>query len=150
MVIWFGFTGLKLTFSYGKLYANFGRFIFFREDGHEVSNLQISKILNTNTNQIFPIPFKVIHIYLWDIHSLKNNTAVSRSGYLYRLNQKFSLTNAFVFFKLKVRLWNIKKRNNPLLSKYTLEYLVFCLVFWVEARPVHTYMGVGVLLLHFQ
>ena len=123
---------------------------FLEKTAMKFRNLQISKILNTNTNRIFPIPLKVIHIYLWDIHSLKNNAAVSRSGYLYRLNQTFSLTNAFVFFKLKVRLWNTKTRNNPLLSKYTLKYLVFCLVFWVEARPVHTYMGVGVLLQHFQ
>ena len=27
-------------------------------------NLEISKILSTNTNRIFPIPFKVVYIFL--------------------------------------------------------------------------------------
>ena len=33
--------------------------------------------------------------YLWDTHSLKNNFAVSKSGYLHEVNQKCSLANAF-------------------------------------------------------
>ena len=47
------------------------------------------------------------------------------------MNQKFSLTNAFVSF-LNWRYFSeiYKKRNyNPLLSKSTLKYLVYCQVF---------------------
>ena len=47
--------------------------------------------------------------YLWGIHSLKNNSAVSRSGYLYRVNQKYSLANA---------LFPYKKNNQKLYAKY--------------------------------
>ena len=35
----------------------------------------------------------------WGIDSLKNNSAVSRSGYLYGVNQKYSLVNAFFPYK---------------------------------------------------
>ena len=38
------------------------------------------------------------------------------------------------FSKMKVLLWNKKRKNNPLLSKSTLKYLVYCQVFWVEVR----------------
>ena len=78
-----------------------------------------------------------LHAYLWDIQRLKNNSAVSRSGRFYRVNQKFSLTNTFVVFsKLKVLLWNNNKKinNNPLLSKSTLKYLGYCQIFWVEVQ----------------
>ena len=36
MLILVGCIGLKLTFSHGKLYANFGKVKFFREDSREV------------------------------------------------------------------------------------------------------------------
>ena len=78
--------------------------------------------------------------YLWDIHSLKSNSAVSRPGYfcLIGVNQKLSLANAFIFF-LNWRYFSEmhKKRNsNLLLSKSTLKYLVYCQVFLVEMRPL--------------
>ena len=97
-------------------------------------NLQISKILNTNTNRFFPIPFTVMCI-LWDIPSLRNSSTVGRSGYfrLFGMNQKFSLKNAGFFFLN----WNfskiyIKRNNNQLLLKSMLKHLAFCHAFWVE------------------
>ena len=36
MLILVGCIGLKLTFSHGKLYGNFGKVKFFREDSREV------------------------------------------------------------------------------------------------------------------
>ena len=39
-------------------------FNLFYKDGHVERNLQISKVIDTDTNRIFPIPFKVMHIYL--------------------------------------------------------------------------------------
>ena len=77
------------------------------------TNLQISKILNTNG------------IY---IASLKNNSAVNRSSYLYTVNQKFSLANALFFFQNQaarmLRYFTeiyMKRSNNPLLSKSRLK-----------------------------
>ena len=62
-------------------------------------NLQISRILNTDAKRIFPIFVEVMCVeYLWTIHSWENNYEVSRSSYLYGVNQKFFLANAFIFF----------------------------------------------------
>ena len=58
---------------------------------------------STLTQTVFFQFLSSLCTYLWDIHSLKNNSAVSRSGYfwwLFGLNQNFSLTSAFVF------IWN--------------------------------------------
>ena len=38
--------------------------------------VQITKILNNDTNRIFAIPFKAMYIFLRGIYSLKNNSAV--------------------------------------------------------------------------
>ena len=60
-------------------------------------NLQISKKkFNSTTSRNFYIPFQIMCISLR--YNLKNNTAVRTSGYLYRVNKKFSVRNAFVFF----------------------------------------------------
>ena len=85
-------------------------------------NLQISKIPNTDTSRIFPIPFKVMHISL-RLYSLKNNSAV------------WVEPKVFPYFLLNWRYFSEiykKRNNNPLLSKSTLRNLVFCQVFWVE------------------
>ena len=52
------------TFSHGKLYENFGKFVFLVRTTVKFRKLQISKILVTNTNRIFPILFKVMYISL--------------------------------------------------------------------------------------
>ena len=53
---------LKLTFSHGKLNANFGSFNFLVKVTVKFRDLQISKIVNTETNRIFSVPFKVMYI----------------------------------------------------------------------------------------
>ena len=64
------------------------------------------------------------------------NFTVSRSGYLNRVNQNifpnkcFVLSNWRYFFEIYIK----KRNNNPLLSKSTLKYLVYYLVFWVEVQ----------------
>ena len=76
--------------------------IFFSGDCRKILEIYRLTILNTDTNRIFPIPLRLC-TYLLDINSLKNNSAVSRSGYLYGVNQIFSLANALLY-KLKVLL----------------------------------------------
>ena len=53
-----------MIFSREKLYVNFGKLIFLGKTAMKFRNLQISKILNTDTNRNFPVPFKVIYISL--------------------------------------------------------------------------------------
>ena len=36
MIVWFGEVTMKLIFSHGKLYPNFGKFEFLSQDGREV------------------------------------------------------------------------------------------------------------------
>ena len=67
-------------------------------------NLQASKILNTNTNRIYPVPFEVM--YISSRYGLKNNS--------------------------------------------TVYYQMFWVEVWCLQKPVHIYIAVGVLLLHFQ
>ena len=45
-------------------YCNIGKFNFFSEGGCKFRDLQISKILNTDTNIFFPIPAKVMYLFL--------------------------------------------------------------------------------------
>ena len=43
---------------------------------------QIGKIFNTDTKRIFSNSFHgYVYIYFWDIHSLKNNSAVRKSWF---------------------------------------------------------------------
>ena len=60
MAIGVGCVRLKLTFLHGKLYLNFGKFIFLVKTAVNIRTLEISKILNNNTNRIFPISYKVV------------------------------------------------------------------------------------------
>ena len=82
--------------------------IFLVKAAVKFRNLQISKILNTDTNKIFPIPFKVMYISL-RYTKFEKQFAESRSGYVYRVNQKYSLANAFFPYK---------KYNQKLHAKY--------------------------------
>ena len=82
-----------LTFSRRKLNANFGNFIFFTvKAAVKFSVLKISKLLNTDTKRIFPIPFKFMYISL--------RYTVSRSGYLYVVNKATFASKCFSFQKL--------------------------------------------------
>ena len=87
-----------------------GNLIFLVKMDVKFRNLQISKILNTDTNRIFPIPFKVMYILLGYTY-LRNNSAVSRSGYLHGVNEKFSLTNALVSFSTEGTYLNYIKKK---------------------------------------
>ena len=82
-------------------------FFFVKTWNLALWNIEIyrfSKILNSDTNWIFPIKFC---IYSWDMHSWKNNSAVSRSSYV--VNKKFSWRMYLLFSKLKLLIWNLKK-----------------------------------------
>ena len=61
---------------------------FLAKTAVKFRNLQISKILNTDT-EFFQF-LLILRSYLWDIHSLKDNLKVSRFGYLFGVNQNFS------------------------------------------------------------
>ena len=84
-----GCVRLKVTFLHGKLYANYRKFKFLVKTAVKFRNLRISKVLNTDTNRIFPILFKITYISL-EMYNLKNNLTVSRSGYLYGVSHKLS------------------------------------------------------------
>ena len=122
-------------------------------------NLQISKILKPIQTQYFQFLSRLC-TYLWDMHGLKNNSVVSRCSYfrLLGVNQKFSLTNTFIFF--------LNWRYFPELYIYIYIYIkIYYYQIYVKipslllsvlrqstesTRLMHIYMGVGVLLLHFQ
>ena len=114
MVIWAGFIRLKLTFSHGKFYANFEKFRFFFFWWKRPWSLEIYSIAKfiTVITLIQTESFQFLSrlcTHLWDIHSLINNSAVIRSGYLYGMSQKMFLNKCFYFCsKFKVFLWNIK------------------------------------------
>ena len=56
--------------------------------------------------------------HLWELDSLRNNFAVSTSGYLYGVNKNFLQQILFLFSKLKVVLWNIRKQKSIAIKFY--------------------------------
>ena len=115
---------LKLTFSYGELPEKLWNVQFFLvRTAVKFRNFQIRKTFNTDTDRIFLISFKVMY-FLWDIWFEK----------LFRCKWIRLLVRGKSISKLKVLLWNLKKRNNPFLSKFRLKCLVYCQVFWVEVQ----------------
>ena len=138
---------------------------------------QISKILNTNTNRIFPISFKLKYISLRYtyfekqfcskqirllVRSVPNNFSQPILFLLKSITRNFMLNTMMenekkrfasisipflILFVMKliaqikilffpeiegICLKYTNKRNNPLLSKSALKYLVYCQVFWIE------------------
>ena len=85
----------EINFLTWKIVFKLLKVIFFVKAAGKFRNLQINKVLNTDTNRVFPVPFKVMYISLryLSMHSLRNNSTVNRSGYLYEVNQTFFLTN---------------------------------------------------------
>ena len=123
MLTWAGFIELSHT----KNYVTFRNFKF-----RSLELYRFSKIVNSDTDRIFPIPFKVLYISL-RYYSSKDNSGVHASIYLQWVGKKILLHMLFCFFsKLKVLLWYVMK--NPLLSKSALKYLVCYQVFWMEVR----------------
>ena len=120
--------------------------------GMKFQNLQISESLNINPNKFSRLkfqPFKIMHI------SWRYNSAVSRFGYLYWVNQIFSLTSAFVFF---INWWCFsevwKKKDKFITIKIygKISSLLPSILGQTAGsiRPTYIYVGIGVLLLHFQ
>ena len=118
MVIWVRCIRLKLTFSHGKLNANFGKFNFFQwRRPWSLEIYRLAKFITLIQTEFFQYLSRLC-TYHWGIGSLKNNSAVSRSGYLYGTNQKYSLANAFFFliksttrsFMLNTMMKNESKR----------------------------------------
>ena len=99
-------------------------------------NLQICKILKTDTNrqtEFFHFLSRLC-TYDSDIQNLENNFVVSKSSYLYRVNQNF-LNKMFYSFQNWKYFCDIKKKFNPFVSKSTMsKYLVCWQVFWIELR----------------
>ena len=95
MVIWVQCIRLKLFFSHGKLNANFGNFNFFQwRRPWSLEIYRLAKFITLIQTEFFQYLSRLC-TYHWGIGSLKNNSAVSRSGYLYGVNQKYSLANTF-------------------------------------------------------
>ena len=99
MVTWVGCVRLELTFSHGNLYGSLESLIllYFFYLYMKCRNLQICKICDTDTE--FSQFLSRLWTHLWCTHSLiKNNSTVTRLGYLYEVNPKFSPMIAFAFF----------------------------------------------------
>ena len=96
--------------------------------------LQISKILNTDTNIILQFLSRLC-AYLWDLHSLKNNSSASRPVTCMGRTKIFTWQILLLFLNWRYfSEIHKKEKNNPLLPKSTLKYLVYFQVFWVEVR----------------
>ena len=71
--------------------------------------LEIWRLVNSEANRIFLIPFKVLYIYLgtylWDVHSSKNNSKVPRSGELYEVEKKFPSHILLLFLTLRAEIF---------------------------------------------
>ena len=126
-----------MTFSHKKTVSNLWKFkvLLLMKTDVKFRNLKISKLLTPIQTKFFQFLSR-LSTYLSDIYSLKNDSEVRRSGYFYRVNWKLSLTNDFLFSKLKVLLWNLKKKKKKksLLPKSTLKYQLCYQPFWVEIR----------------
>ena len=87
---------------------------------------RLAKFLALIQKQFFQYPSRLC-AYLWGINSLKNNSAVSRSGYLYGVNQKFSLGNAFfVIIKSITRSFKLNsmmKNENERFANISIRFL---------------------------
>ena len=95
MVIWARCIRLKLTFSHGKLIANFVKFNFVQSRRPWCLEIyRLAKFITLIQTELIQYLSRFC-TYHWGIGSLKNNSAVSRSGYLYGVNQKYSLAKAF-------------------------------------------------------
>ena len=133
MVIWDRCIRLKLTFSHGKLTAHF----FLVKAAVKYRNLQISKILNTDITEFFQHLSRLC-TYLWGIHSLNNNSAVKRSGYLYVVNQKYSLVNVFFFliksitrsFMLNIMMENENNRFANISIPFVILFIYFVFIYF--------------------
>ena len=103
MVIWVQFVRLTLTLSHEKLKAKFGKFIFFYwkvffffywRRSWSLEIYRLAKFLTLMQTEFFQYLSRLC-TYLWGINSLKSNSAVSKSGNLYGVNQNFPLANEF-------------------------------------------------------
>ena len=92
----------KISFINPEIYAKYGKFNFFFwwRWLWSLELYRLAKSLAPIQTELFKFLSRLC-TYFWNIHNLKNNSSLSRAGYLYRVNQKFSLTNAFVFFKIE-------------------------------------------------
>ena len=54
--------------------------------------------------------FQSFCAFLWDAHSLKNNSGVRRSSGLFEMVKNLPWHKLSFFLKLKLRVWNISKR----------------------------------------
>ena len=96
-------------------------------------NLEIyrfSKIVNCDTNLIFPILFKVLYIslrYTYIAHKKFWSKGIQLRG-----KQK-NFLDIWIYF-LNWKYFSDTRKNNPLLSNPKLKYLLYCKVFWAKVR----------------
>ena len=135
MVIWVQYTRLKLISSYRKLNANFGNFKFFSEGGREdLEFYRLAKFLTPIQTEFFQYLSRLC-TYLWGIHNLKNNSAVQRSTYLYGVNWKFSLANAFFLLIKSITrsfmLNTMMKKENKHFANNSIPFLILFIMKWI-------------------
>ena len=128
--MWVQCIRLKLTFSHGKLNANFGNFNFFQwRRPWSLEIYRLAKFITLIQTEFFQYLSRLC-TYHWGIGSLKNNSAVSRSGYLYGVNQKCSLANAFFSLQkvqpeasCKILWWKMKTKVLLIFWSLSLNFL---------------------------
>ena len=92
MLIWVGCIRLKLTFWHRKLNVNF-------EWLWSLEVYRLTKFLTPIQTEFFQYPSSSC-TYHWGIRSLKNNSTVSRSSYLYIMNQTIFPGKCFFIQKI--------------------------------------------------
>ena len=100
MVIWVECISLKLTFSYGKLYAKFHdfKFAYWWRLPRSLEIYRFTKLSTLIQTEFFQFLSKIC-TYLRDIHNSENDSGVRGSGFLYGLiNKKKILSTWFCFF----------------------------------------------------
>ena len=85
-------TNKIVTFTnHWKKCSNFGKVTFFQwRQPWSLEIYKLAKFITLIQTKDFQFLSRV-RTYLWDIHSLKNNSTVSRLGYLYGVSQKMFL-----------------------------------------------------------
>ena len=87
---------------------------------------RLAKFLTLVQRQFFQYLSRLCK-YVWEIHSLKNTSTVSRSRYLYGVNQKYSLVNASFLIKSKTRsfmLHTMMENENKRFTNISVPFLI--------------------------
>ena len=108
-------------------------------------NLQMSKILNINTNRIFPIPFKIMYI------SLKF-TQFERSGYLYGVKKNIHQKMLYFPYKSIIRCFMLSttiENENKCFANISIPFIILFLMKLIAQVNIIFFLKLKVLVLKY-